>query len=269
MNQEASSPSFFSLFIYIFGVTFALFVTVHITSSWTVREANERGSRDIPWSGAYNRPLREGSGPLCDASLYTAFAAESKWKHIAYRDSIGTWLQELGFVGSGAELGVLQGQFAQQTLSGWTSVNKYYLVDPWAHQDPEKYVDFANKGDEEQNENMEQAILNTATYQDKVVFVRNFSTDAVKMFEDCSLDYVYVDAVHDYRGALTDLTDWWPKIRPGGIMAGHDFIDSIDPFWGVFNVKSAVEHFSAAVAAPFWLTDDPVMPSFWIAKPCL
>jgi hypothetical protein len=37
------------------------------------------------------------------------------------------------------------------------------------------------------------------------------------------VDYVYVDARHDYCGALEDIAAWWPKLRPGGIMAGHDY----------------------------------------------
>ena len=33
-----------------------------------------------------------------------------------------------------------------------------------------------------------------------------------------------VDAVHDYQGALIDMCDWWPKLKPGGVMAGHDYL---------------------------------------------
>ena len=73
------------------------------------------------------------------------------------------------------------------------------------------------------------------------------------MFDDCSLDFVYVDAVHDYHGvsetpycdlqldygltdppfctpalqALADMIDWWPKLAYGGVMAGHDYWDGI------------------------------------------
>ncbi|CAK8986749.1 unnamed protein product [Durusdinium trenchii] len=38
-----------------------------------------------------------------------------------------------------------------------------------------------------------------------------------------SLDLVFIDGAHDYDSVSQDLKAWWPKIRPGGVMAGHDF----------------------------------------------
>eukprot|EP00758_Cryptobia_borreli_P017344 Tbor_TRINITY_DN6182_c4_g1::TRINITY_DN6182_c4_g1_i3::g.22011::m.22011 len=37
-------------------------------------------------------------------------------------------------------------------------------------------------------------------------------------------DYIYVDARHDYKGVLDDISQWWPKLKKGGIMAGHDYV---------------------------------------------
>lgn len=54
---------------------------------------------------------------------------------------------------------------------------------------------------------------------------RNFTSDCVHNFEDLSLDYVYVDARHDYKGALMDMESYWPKIKRGGILAGHDYVE--------------------------------------------
>jgi hypothetical protein len=45
---------------------------------------------------------------------------------------------------------------------------------------------------------------------------------------DASLDYVYVDARHDYCGVKEDLEAWWPKLRRGGILAGHDYLDAAE-----------------------------------------
>jgi predicted O-methyltransferase YrrM len=83
--------------------------------------------------------------------------------------------------------------------------------------------------------------------------VRKFSFDAANDFADCSLDFVYVDAVHDYKNALRDILDWWPKIKPGGVMAGHDYLDQIN-IGGVFGVKSAADRFAAAVDRPIFST---------------
>lgn len=38
-----------------------------------------------------------------------------------------------------------------------------------------------------------------------------------------SLDLVFIDGAHDYENVKKDLRAWWSKLRPGGVMAGHDF----------------------------------------------
>ena len=53
---------------------------------------------------------------------------------------------------------------------------------------------------------------------------RQFSEAAVHAFRDGQLDFIYVDARHDYLGALQDMLLWWPLLRCGGIMAGHDYV---------------------------------------------
>ncbi|XXX77637.1 class I SAM-dependent methyltransferase [Sorangium sp. So ce134] len=48
------------------------------------------------------------------------------------------------------------------------------------------------------------------------------STDAAARFADASLDLVFLDGSHDRAAVLADLEAWWPKLRPGGVLAGHD-----------------------------------------------
>ena len=54
-----------------------------------------------------------------------------------------------------------------------------------------------------------------------------FAFRAVTRFEDNSIDFVYVDARHDYKGVLEDLRLYWPKVRQGGILAGHDYLNQV------------------------------------------
>lgn len=63
---------------------------------------------------------------------------------------------------------------------------------------------------------------------------------AALLFPDESLDFVFVDADHRYESVTADLRAWWPKIRPGGAMAGHDYdthwpevVRAVDDFFGV------------------------------------
>jgi|GEM_PF-1665900 len=53
--------------------------------------------------------------------------------------------------------------------------------------------------------------------------VRAYSVTASSQYQDESLDVVYLDATHSYEQVLADICAWYPKVKPGGIIAGHDF----------------------------------------------
>jgi len=53
--------------------------------------------------------------------------------------------------------------------------------------------------------------------------VRQFSVEAARDVPDGSLDFAYLDAAHDFPSLTADLAAWTPKVRAGGIIAGHDF----------------------------------------------
>ena len=52
---------------------------------------------------------------------------------------------------------------------------------------------------------------------------KEYSVDAAKLFDDRSLDLVFIDANHTYEHVKEDIEAWYPKIRDGGILSGHDF----------------------------------------------
>jgi len=51
------------------------------------------------------------------------------------------------------------------------------------------------------------------------------SREAVKMVRKGSLDFVFIDADHSYKECLHDIKKWFPKVRKGGLVCGHDFQD--------------------------------------------
>lgn len=53
--------------------------------------------------------------------------------------------------------------------------------------------------------------------------IRKPSVEASKMYEDKSLDFVFIDASHLYENVLNDVTCWKDKVKDGGILAGHDY----------------------------------------------
>lgn len=65
------------------------------------------------------------------------------------------------------------------------------------------------------------------------------SLDAVKMYEDNSLDFVFLDASHEYEDLLPELDLWWNKLKPGGVFGGHDYGN-----WSFVGVARAVNKFA-------------------------
>lgn len=59
-----------------------------------------------------------------------------------------------------------------------------------------------------------------------VNILRCRSTQAARMFDDGSVCFVFVDGSHHYEDVAADLAAWEPKLRPGGIFAGHDHTES-------------------------------------------
>ena len=48
------------------------------------------------------------------------------------------------------------------------------------------------------------------------------STETVKACQ-AQADYIFLDAAHDYDSICEDIAAWWPAVRPGGFLAGHDY----------------------------------------------
>ena len=80
--------------------------------------------------------------------------------------------------------------------------------------------------------------------------LRMLSVEAAKQFADESLDFLFIDASHDYESVRADLHAWLPKIKAGGTVAGHDtdFPGVLDAVRDVFG-----NHFSI-VGKRCWLT---------------
>ena len=73
---------------------------------------------------------------------------------------------------------------------------------------------------------------------ERLTFLQGWSDAMAKRFEDDSLDLVFIDADHSEEGVRNDLHAWLPKVRPGGILSGHDYAARHHP-----GVKKAVDAF--------------------------
>ena len=77
-------------------------------------------------------------------------------------------------------------------------------------------------------------------FSDRAVFVERDSVDAAQSLANGFFDLVFIDADHTYDSVLKDIRAWAPKVRPGGILAGHDY------GWEFPGVVRAVQEFAVA-----------------------
>jgi hypothetical protein len=168
------------------------------------------------------------SGLISTSYIHTISPTFPPLPTLRERDEIGTMLNSdkaMDFK-IGAELGVQMGVFAQRTLSRWPKATEYWLVDLWAEQ--QNYKDVANVGNETQAKLFEMALANTSPWKAKIKVCRDQTVACALKFKDEYFDYVYIDARHDFKGVLMDMDAWWPKLKFGGVFAGHDYLEHRD-----------------------------------------
>lgn len=64
---------------------------------------------------------------------------------------------------------------------------------------------------------------NVGAHLDRVTQIQDTSLAVAAITEDASQEIVFIDAAHDYKNCLEDIRAWWPKVRPGGCLCGHDY----------------------------------------------
>ena len=186
---------------------------------------------------------------------------------VATRDELPKLLNTLGLVGRGAEVGVRIGRFSERLLRGWEG-ERLISIDPWAEAPGEEYRDHSNVAQEVQEEYYARTQERLAPYGARSEIWRATSLEAAGRVEDRSLDFVYIDARHDHDSVLEDLTAWFPKVRAGGVLSGHDYLDGIRN-GAEYGVKSAVDAFFGARGIPVHRTLEtpPRFPSWLVRIP--
>lgn len=121
----------------------------------------------------------------------------------------------------GLEIGLAYGNHSDSILSS-TQVEKLYGVDPYSN-----YSEYEHDG-----MCLEQGRMNVlcdlvrqrlSYYGDRFEHLRKRSEECAGSFADSFFDFVYVDGNHSWEFVKKDIEMWWPKVREGGVLAGHDY----------------------------------------------
>ena len=143
----------------------------------------------------------------------------------------------------GAEIGVAGGQHIKSIMEK-TKIEKMYGVDPYITDSWDMHNFFSVDDTYGGFDGLYKEVCDMLSpYGDRVEMVRKKSTDAAPDFEDESLDFVFIDAFHDYENCYNDIAFWHHRVRKGGYVMGHDWEHSGHP--GV--QKAVVEHYGDKV----------------------
>ncbi len=132
----------------------------------------------------------------------------------------------------GVEVGTHRGKNAASMLARMPNLH-LSMVDPY-------------DGKPNESPFFTEALAETVFATDRRKFVFEWSPDAARGFADHSLDFAFIDGDHSYPCALADFFAWWPKVKDGGWLFGHDFNHprEKDLGWGV---TEAAEEFCRQV----------------------
>ncbi len=112
------------------------------------------------------------------------------------------------------------GSYSGESSQVFVEETKFlYCIDPWKNgYDPE------DEASEIQPMSEIEQIFNTRmqTYQNYMK-LKTTSIQASTTFDNESLDFIYIDGNHTLEAIKNDITHWLPKIKPNGVIGGHDY----------------------------------------------
>jgi len=123
----------------------------------------------------------------------------------------------------GAEIGVYRGRNADNILSHTDAF--LYLIDPW---DLEQYEgddtgDCVAEGTQEELKKAKEECLERLKKHSIETDYSIIQRDHREVELEEKLDFVFLDGVHTYKGTIQQILQWYPQVKDGGLVIGHDW----------------------------------------------
>jgi len=120
------------------------------------------------------------------------------------------------------EIGTDKGYNAKNMLQS-LNISKIYLIDPYKSY-REYTLSQPNRTPLIQSKAKIKAKRNLRKWDNKnqkIKWIRKFSDNAIKDIKE-KIDFIYIDGNHTYKYVLNDLKNYYPLVKEGGILSGHD-----------------------------------------------
>jgi len=159
-----------------------------------------------------------------------------------YKSMVKKFPTNSHFVEVGTWKGMSAAYMAVEIINSGKNI-KFDCVDTW------EYVESQKEISKEKFKNLYNDFLqNIEPVKHIINPVRSLSWEGASQYKDNSLDFVFIDAAHDYDSVKKDITAWFPKIKNKGILAGHDYAwcddvkKAVDDFFSNKNLKIQTTH---------------------------
>lgn len=160
-------------------------------------------------------------------------------------------VKKYDLAGIGVELGVKEGRFSAWLLEQCPTLYMFGvdLCQPRQQRDRLGYETY---DDWDWDDILREQKENMAAVSDRFELIVSDTVKAADKFEDQSVDFVFIDAEHTYEGVSGDILAWRRKIRPGGILCGHDYNPNKDRFAGVVKAVDEIGPITTEPDSVWW-----------------
>jgi hypothetical protein len=146
---------------------------------------------------------------------------------------------------TGIEIGVFEGTNALNIIHE-LAMKKLVLIDP--------YQTYSEQGESVSSIHAKKLALTRLSRFRNVEFIKKTSDEAIKSVVD-PLDFVYIDGNHEYQHVRKDIRNYYPQVKKGGVIGGHDYF--------LPSVMRAVNEFVQILGVPNFHV---CYPDWWIVK---
>ena len=154
-----------------------------------------------------------------------------------------------------AEVGVYRGKLTRKILKAALTIEQYWAIDPWVNY---AEIEKDNQGrwvnwEQSSWDNQYKKASRLYPWFPALRIMKMKSLEAATIFKNANdqkanykFDFVFIDADHLYESVKADIEAWYPLVKDGGILCGHDYNPEVEMYkHGV--IKAVNERFGSDI----------------------